>query len=112
MSWWTKHRTAVIGGAIGLATGGVGTAAYLGAAGVLGGQAADNAGGISNLLFGKQQGLQDPNVAPLPSRNEVVMNVLNEQLATIKKRQQQPALGTGMAGDSTSPLASTTLFGV
>ena len=49
----------------------------------------------------------------LPSRNDVVMGVLNQQLDTLKRRRSQgQVLGGNTQSQDTSALASSTLFGV
>ncbi len=50
---------------------------------------------------------------PLPSRQQTIMNVLNEQLQVIKKRQAgADPLGTMTTGDQAPTTASSALFGV
>lgn len=80
-----------------------------------------DAGGIGASLFGRKNGhsgqwdlLNNAGAAgpagPL-SREQVIMNTLNEQLAIIKKRQNNTQLGTTTTGDQTPTLASSVLFG-
>ncbi len=99
MGWWSKHRNAVIGGA----THGL-VGAFLG-------DKVDEAGGLTNVLFGEQT-TPTAKKTTLPSRNDVIMNVLNEQIAAIKKKQQGQNLGTNMQADSSGSLLGSALFGV
>ena len=46
----------------------------------------------------------------MPSRNDIVKQILGEQLEMVKKRRDQTLGGSG-PGFATAPTASTTLFG-
>lgn len=70
-------------------------------------------GGMSELmgLIPKPNHVNPLAAPPLPSRDQVIQNVLNQQLEMLKKRNQNGVLGGTGVGQNTSPLASTTLFG-
>lgn len=65
---------------------------------------------LVNGLMKKHPGLQDEDPMAPPSRDDVQMNVLQEQLSALEKKRGQ--LGTMNPGDSTSTLAQSALFGM
>ena len=99
-AWSQQHRNAILGTII---APGIGT---------LIGSGVDDRGGVSEMLFGKKGSGAGITPDPLPSRNDVVMGILNQQLETMKRRKQGSQLGTNSQSQDTSALASSTLFGV